>query len=102
MVLVFAFVVAPFLIFILTWALVTAYRLYRPEEEAPLVLEALVEEEAYRRRRERESLPVGSREIREDQRYHLREQLRTPYCYASGGSQGLPLVWLEDLHRRQN
>lgn len=96
----FAILVAPILFFVFTWAAVTAYRLLAPEKPIlpggdPVVV----------RKRATESgqyVAVGVREIREDQRLLFRDQIRSPYYYSAGFSEGLPSIWMEDLWQRRN
>ena len=91
-------VIAPVLFFMLTWAIVTAYRLVFPDE--------LSEQDPVVDRQDATSrgeyVPVGAREIREDRRYYLRAHPPAPYLYVYGESEGLPELWTEDLWRRRN
>lgn len=96
-----AIVAAPILFFMLAWVAATAYRLYFPDRPLPLAEDAV----ALRRRRAALGghVPVGVREIREDQRRYLRQQARALYHYAgSASAEGLPPAWKEDLWRRRN
>lgn len=95
-----AIVAAPILFFMLAWVAATAYRIYFPDRPMPLAKDAVV----VRRRRAAlgKHVPVGVREIREDQRRYLRQQVRVPYHYAGSASEGLPSAWMEDLWRRRN
>ena len=96
----FAIIAVPILFFMLTWVVVTACRVFFPEK--PAFAESDV---AYMRRRatdEGVSIPVGAREIREDQRYSHTDLHHPTYHYDDGGSEGLPLSWFEELHNRRN
>ncbi len=96
----FAIIAVPILFFMLTWVVVTACRIFFPEK--PL----LVDRDAalFRRHATQEgaSIPVGIREIREDQRYLNHDAPQSTYHFAHGDSEGLPLCWFEDLHGRRN
>jgi hypothetical protein len=97
----FAIFAVPTLFCMLTWVVVTVYRLYSPERPLPFELDPVFIRE--RAAAAGESLPVGAREIREDQRRYLGRQARTPYhYYAAFGSEGLPPAWKEDLWLRRN
>ncbi len=97
-----ALLIGPILFFLLTWVVATVYRLYFPEhplpfEEDPVVLR----EEATSRGN---SIPVGVREIRADQRRKRRQGVphMPDYHYAWGGSDGFPEAWRDDLWQRRN
>lgn len=92
----FLLVVAPLFFFLLTWVVATVYRLYFPERPLPLGASAV---QVRRRRAAGEEVPVGVREIREDQR---REERPVPYRYAGFPSGQLPDDWEKDLHQRRN
>ena len=80
----------------LTWTFVTACRILFPEEPLPLE-----QDPAVRRARVAAAgarLPVGTREIREDQR----RRVQARYTFATGISDGLPPCWQEDLRLRRN
>ena len=96
----FAAIAVPVLFFMLTWAAVTAYRLIFPEEPLPLQKDPVVVRQVATARGE--SVPVGAREIREDQRQYLSEHPPASYTYAYGESEGFPEKWRADLLRRQN
>ena len=96
----FVVIAVPVLFFMLTWAVVTVYRLVFAE--APVVSEhdpVVVRQNATT---EGEYVPVGAREIREDRRYYLRVHPPAPYLYLHGESEGVPEIWTEDLWRRRN
>lgn len=94
-------IAAPVLFFMLTWVVVTVYRILFPEE--PL---DLVEDPVQIRQKAAASgtfVPVGLREIREDQRHHRMAHIGVyTYEYHDGMSAGLPLDWIEDLDQRRN
>ncbi|MEZ4702462.1 MAG: hypothetical protein R2834_19170 [Rhodothermales bacterium] len=96
----FAIIAVPILFFMLTWVVVTACRIFFPEK--PLLVDrdaAMIRRHATR---EGESIPVGIREIREDQRYLNHQGAQSTYHFSHGDSEGLPLSWFEDLHDRRN
>lgn len=102
MYLTFAFLAAPLLFFMLVWVAVTAYRIYFPEKSIPFNRDPVVQR-WWVGAAER-GIPVGVREIREDQRERHRATTPMPsYHYANGYSlEGLPEDWIEDLHLRRN
>jgi len=101
MLLLFATLIGPILFFLLIWVVATVYRLYHPErplpfEESPVFMREQMTAEG-------ENIPVGVREIREDQRRHRRQRDVTPsYHYHEWGPSGIPEAWHEDLWRRRN
>ena len=99
-VVVFAAVAVPVLFFMLTWVLTASYRICFPEEPLPFEKDRA----ALRQRTttKGENVPVGVREIREDQRWRQRRRAEAVYHYAEGGSIGLPSMWKEDLWERRN
>ncbi|GAB5518494.1 MAG: hypothetical protein RhofKO_07450 [Rhodothermales bacterium] len=95
-----AMVAVPILFFMLTWVLVTAYRLLKPEEPLPYEYDA-----AFLRQQASQagySMPVGVREIREDQRHARRMTYQQEYEYHGTPTALLPEAWREDLWRRRN
>jgi hypothetical protein len=102
MFLLFVTILGPILVFLLTWVAATVYRLYFPEEPLPFEKDPIVLRE--RATNAGESIPVGVREIRADQRRKRRKATitRVDYHYAWGGSDGFPEAWHEDLWRRRN
>ena len=96
----FAIIAVPILFFMLTWVVVTACRIFFPDKPQ------MVERNATIMRRkvsgEGVSVPVGVREIREDQRHFLIQSSDTSYHYAHGDSEGLPLSWFEEFHERRH
>jgi len=95
MVTIFAVVAVPIFFFMLTWVIVTVYRICFPEE--PLSFEQdplLVRHQAHAGA----GVLVGARDIHQDQQ-------RRPYkaaAYTYGNSDGLPEVWVADLWQRRN
>lgn len=99
----FAIVTTPVLFFMLTWVVVTACRILRPEKPLPLDRRRRVI--AHRRAPVREaSRPVSVRDIREEQRIHRLQEEATGLCYQydHGISIGVPTAWIEDLRARRN
>ena len=97
----FGILVAPLIFFLLMWGAATTYRIYFPEQPLPF------EKDAFVRRRKAtaagQHVPVGLREIREDQRRSQRARARGAYCYDGGYvSAGVPSTWLDDLRQRRN
>lgn len=99
MVLVFVFTAVPLLFFVATWMVVTVCRLYTPTSAAVQddSLWAFVRQQSLR-----EPLPVGARQIREDQRRYQRTLAGEPYQFLVGASEGLPQAWQDDLWQRRN
>jgi hypothetical protein len=96
----FFVLIGPILVFLLIWIGAAVYRLYFPDhplpfEEDPVVKRAKATSDG-------ECVPVGVREIREDQRRERRQEDVTIYNYAWGASEGVPDSWREDLWRRRN
>lgn len=102
MYLTFALLAAPMLFFLLVWVAVTAYRLYFPEKALPFDQDVMVRR--WRMTAVGQNLPVGVREIRQEQRERLQATSPTSsYHYADGYSlEGLPEYWMEDLYVRRN
>lgn len=97
----FITLVGPILFFLLTWVVATAYRLYFPEKPITFDNDPVVLQE--QRRRKKESIPVGVREIREDQRRNQYLGKSSPdYQYAWGYSEGFPEVWRDNVWMRRN
>ena len=96
----FAIVAVPILFFMMTWVVVTACKLFFPSDEA----EAVEDPGKIRHYATREgySIPVGVREIREDQRYFTDHVRQGEYHYEYGDSEGLPVTWYEELMNRRN
>ena len=96
----FAIVVVPILFFMITWVAITACRLLFPPEheevvEDPGKIRYIATQEGY-------SIPVGVREIKEDQRFYSDKLAHTTYHYEYGDSEGLPLSWFEEIVNRRN
>ena len=96
----FAIVIVPILFFMLTWVVITACRLFFPTPppvigQDPGELRRIATREGY-------SVPVGIREIREDQRFLSNQSQEVFYHYEYGDSEGLPLSWYEELINRRN
>ena len=96
----FAIVAVPILFFMLTWVVITACKLFVPSkppviEHDPGELRRTATSEGY-------SIPVGAREIREDQRYISNQTQEVTYHYEYGDSEGLPTLWYEELIHRRN
>ena len=98
--LIFFIIAVPILFFMLTWTLVTAGRLLFPERPAPPTRDPVVVRQ--KATAEGVFVPVGVREIREDQRHERQVHPAPPYLYAFGASEGLPELWRQDLWRRRN
>ena len=96
---VFGGVFLPLLFGVVTWALVTAYRLFGPDEaEIPLgpdepVVRAHLAAQGV-------AVRVGAREIRADVRYRERHERRPAYRYPVGA--GMPAAWVADVAARRN
>lgn len=101
MLLLLALLLGPILFFMITWVIATVYRLYFPERSLPFERDPVVIRE--RATAKGESVPVGVREIRADQRRARRQGTRqSTYTYAWGGSDGFPEAWHENLWQRRN
>jgi hypothetical protein len=101
MLLLLATLVGPIVFFLLTWVVATVYRLYFPERPLPFERSPIVLRE--RATAQGENVPVGVREIREDQRRNRRQkEAQAPYQYHAWGETGIPDEWHEDLWRRRN
>ncbi len=96
----FFVIIGPVLVFLLVWAAATVYRLYFPEHPLPFEYDPVVKRESATSNGE--SVPVGVREIRADQRRERRQEDVTIYNYAWGASGGVPESWREDLWKRRN
>lgn len=99
--LILAVVAAPLLFFVLTWTAVTAYRVLFPEQPLPFKKDPIVIRE--QKTAAGDLVPVGVREIREDQRaYRVHHLDKVPYHYEDGHSIGVPQAWLDDIEMRRN
>ena len=95
-----AIVAVPILFFMITWVAVTACKILFPPKESdveqdPGRIRHIATKQGY-------SIPVGVREIREDQRYFTEQIKQTTYHYEQGDSEGLPMNWYEELANRRN
>lgn len=99
--LIFIIVAIPIVFCMLTWVAATVYRLYFPEK--PLPLESQL---SFVSRGDLSTpdlaVPVGVREIKEDQQRWQRSESVAPYHFSCGISSGLPTCWLDDVWRRRN
>lgn len=95
----FAVLVGPVFALLLAWVGATVYRLYNPEHPLPFEEDPVMHRE--RARAEGRAVPVGVREIREDQRRACRQRAKD-YHYAWGVSEGIPGDWRDELWRRRN
>ncbi len=94
-------VAIPVLFFMLTWVIVTAYRICFPEEALPIERDPL--RVRHRATAAGISIPVGAREIREDQKRYQRQLATRAYHYEEGDLRiGLPEAWMDDLWLRRN
>lgn len=84
----------------LTWVVVTACRIFFPEKPQLVGHEGVFFRE--KAARKGVSIPVGAREIKEDQRHVMRSGNEVNYHYLQGDSEGLPVSWYEELHNRRN
>ena len=98
----FAFmaIACPVFFFMITWAVVMIYQRFFPEAPRPLHKEPVAIRRVATARGA--SVPVGAREIREDQRHYFNKQAPASYSYAHGESEGFPVNWDKDLWRRRN
>jgi len=93
-------VAVPILFMMLTWVLVTAYRILKPEDPLPYEYDA-----AFLRQQATQaghSMPVGVREIREDQRHARRMSFQQAYEYHGMPTAVLPESWRDDLWLRRH
>ena len=100
MVFVFAAVGIVLLACLLTWTVVISLKIW--ERDDPV---ALKRESVLVRREAAEAglvVPVGAREIREDQQYGRQSQALLLYEYGPLGSSGIPGSWHDDLWTRRN
>ncbi len=96
-----AAVVVPVLFLMLTWVGVTTYRILFPEE--PLAPSESPTEKRREATTAGRAMPVGAREIREDQRFYFAKRSRRDhYSYHHGDSDGFPDPWLDNLWLRRN
>ncbi|MEX0600809.1 MAG: hypothetical protein WD021_03280 [Rhodothermales bacterium] len=93
-------VAAPILFCMLTWVAATVYRLYFPEKPLPLDRQLSIVSR-WEPSAPEMPVPIGVREIKEDQRRRRRSRA-THYQFANGLSNGVPSDWLEDVKQRRN
>jgi hypothetical protein len=93
--LLFAFVSTSVIFFMLTWVVVSAWRICRPEESTPFVTTG------ERASRMSGVLLVGVREIAQTVP-PVRRPATGAYAYSWGHSSGLPEIWIQDLVARRN
>ena len=98
----FGMLAAPFIFFLLTWGVVTACRICFPEQPLPFEKDACALR--WKATAAGQHVPVGLREIREDQRrgHHARSRRGTYYYDGGYVSAGIPSTWLNDLRQRRN
>ena len=96
---VFGGVFLPLAFGLFVWVLVTAYRLFGPEEA---VVPLGPDEPVVRAHLAARGVPVrvGAREIRADLRYRERHGRAPAYRYPVGA--GLPAAWVQDAAARRN
>ncbi len=99
--LILALIAAPLLFFMLTWTAITAYRILFPEQPLPFEHDPIVVRK--KKTAAGDLVPVGVREIREDQKeYRVQYLDKVPYHYEDGHSIGVPQAWLDDIEMRKN
>ncbi len=100
MVIVFAVLGVALVVGLLAWAIVTGFKIWGVEEEAESqrLAMALRQELA----RAGSSVPVGAREIRQDQEHAESFQSLLTYERWPDGSTGVPPAWFNDLWMRRN
>ncbi|MEX0747489.1 MAG: hypothetical protein WD275_05760 [Rhodothermales bacterium] len=98
--LIFVLIGAPVVFCVLTYLVATAYRVYFPEMQPPI--EQPPEAAPRRSFRTDEPVPVGVREIKEDQRRMMSILAASSYSFSHGFSSGLPSDWMDEVWRRRN
>lgn len=98
--LIFLIVAVPILFCMITWVAATAYRLYFPEKPLPLERE-LTFVSHIESTPSQLPVPIGVREIKEDERRRRLSQ-STSYQFTNGMSSGVPSDWLDDVWQRRN
>lgn len=99
--LIFIIVAIPIVFCMLTWVAATVYRLYFPEKPLPIDRHFSIVSRSGPESPEM-AVPVGVREIKEDQQRWQRSETISPYYFSCGISNGLPSCWLDDVWRRRN
>jgi hypothetical protein len=85
---------------LLTWAVVISLKIWEHDDPVALRRESvLVRREAAQAGL---AIPVGAREIREDQQYGDDSVALLMYEYSPMGSSGIPDAWHDDLWIRRN
>jgi len=100
MIVLFAVLGLSLVVGLLAWAIVTGLRIWGDEEEVALDRHAVV----VRRQAARAgaSVPVGAREILQDQEYGDSCKALFDYELGPDGSTGVPPSWFTDLWMRRN
>lgn len=99
--LIFIIVAIPVIFCMLTWVAATVYRLYFPEKPLPLESQLSFISSGPHDAPDL-AIPVGVREIKEEQRRSQRIEHIAPYSFSCGISNGLPSCWLDDVWLRRN
>jgi hypothetical protein len=86
--------------FMAVWVIGVIVRLKYPEETAPMSPMPVLKRRIMAGRGE--AVPVGVREIREDQRARNMEEASVEYDYAGLPRQQVPAAWERDLYERRN
>ena len=93
------FIAVPILLCMCAWVVLTVHRIcFAPRQVTYRADRVLIRRQA----EVHEVVPVGVREIRENQRRVQQEQPSVRYSYSEGYSQGVPSVWIEEIWRRRN
>lgn len=97
---VFAAIGVVLLACLLTWTIVVSLKLWETDDPVSLRRESVL----VRREAARAGLvmPVGAREIREDQQYGEESRVLLMYDFGPVGSSGIPSAWFDDLWLRRN
>ncbi len=99
--LIFIIVAIPVIFCMLIWVAATVYRLYFPEKPLPLESQLAFISKAHHGTHDL-AVPVGVREIKEEQRRSQDVGRIPPYHFSCGISNGLPSCWLDDVWLRRN
>ena len=97
---VFAAIGVVLLACLLTWTIIISLKIWQTEDPVSMKRESVL----VRREAARAGLvmPVGAREIREDQEYGEESRVLLMYDYGPFGSSGIPPGWFDDLWIRRN
>lgn len=99
--LVFVFVAILIFFCMFTWVAVTIYRICFPEKPLPIERDPVMQR--HHARLSGTMIPVGARDISEEQRAYVMEQMRAHgTVYLPAYPEGLPQAWEEDLQMRRN